>query len=67
MFEERVGQGPGKIDPNVVIFDGIGLLFFVVPGLIAFAVDFSTGAIYLPPGVDGGQGPIIGGKDPILE
>jgi hypothetical protein len=29
--------------------DGLGLLLFVVPGVIAFVVDFSTGAIYLPP------------------
>jgi hypothetical protein len=32
-----------------VVLDGIGLLVFLVPGIIAFAVDFSTGAIYLPP------------------
>jgi hypothetical protein len=25
-------------------------VYFVVPGLVAFAVDFATGAIYLPPG-----------------
>jgi hypothetical protein len=29
--------------------DGIGLLLFFIPGVIAFAVDFATGAIYLPP------------------
>jgi hypothetical protein len=29
--------------------DGLGLLLFFVPGVIAFAVDFGTGAIYLPP------------------
>jgi hypothetical protein len=28
--------------------DGIGLLFFLIPGVIAFAVDFSNGTIYLP-------------------
>ena len=28
--------------------DAIGLIFFFVPGVIAFAVDFMTGAIYLP-------------------
>ena len=28
--------------------DGIGLLVFFVPGVIAFVVDFATGAIYLP-------------------
>jgi len=34
----------------VVALDAIGLLFFFVPGVIAFAVDFVTGAIYLPGG-----------------
>ena len=28
---------------------GVGLLLFLVPGIIAFVVDFTTGAIYLPP------------------
>jgi hypothetical protein len=32
-----------------VVLNAIGLLFFFIPGIIAFAVDFSTGAIYLPP------------------
>jgi hypothetical protein len=32
----------------------VGLLFGVIPGVIAFAVDFSTGCIYLPP--EGGYG-----------
>ena len=27
--------------------DGIGLLFFILPGVIAYAVDFTTGCIYL--------------------
>ena len=31
-----------------VALNGIGLLLFLLPGVIAFAVDFSTGAIYLP-------------------
>jgi hypothetical protein len=30
--------------------DGLGLLCFFVPGVVAFAVDFWTGAIYLPYG-----------------
>ena len=37
-----------RIDPTVAILDGIGLLLFIIPGLVAFAVDFHTGAIYLP-------------------
>ena len=28
----------------------MGLLFYIIPGLIAFAVDFATGAIYFEPG-----------------
>lgn len=50
MYPERRGQKAGAIDPGVAILDGIGLIFFIIPGLIAFAVDFSTGAIYLPAG-----------------
>lgn len=48
LYPERKGQAGGRIDPAVAILDGIGLLFFIVPGVIAFAVDFATGAIYLP-------------------
>ena len=47
-YPERRGQISGEIDPGVAILNGIGLLFYVVPGLIAFAVDFTTGAIYFP-------------------
>ncbi len=48
LYPERRGQSGGKLDTTVVILDSIGLLFFFVPGVIAFAVDFATGAIYLP-------------------
>lgn len=48
MYPERKGQINGKIDPNVAILDGLGLLLFIIPGVIAFAVDFATGTIYLP-------------------
>lgn len=48
LHPERQGQRRGRIDAKVAILDGIGLLFFVVPGVIAFAVDFATGTIYLP-------------------
>ena len=48
MHPERRGQKSGRVDPAVAVLDGIGLLLFIIPGLIAFAVDFSTGAIYLP-------------------
>ncbi|MCK2151296.1 hypothetical protein [Marinobacter alexandrii] len=51
LYPERKGQSAGHLDPAVVVLDGIGLLFFLVPGVIAFAVDFSNGTIYLPGGV----------------
>ncbi|MGJ7456369.1 hypothetical protein ACR80S_10085 [Halomonas sp. MA07-2] len=47
---ERKGQLSGRIDPVVAIANGVGLLFFIVPGVIAYAVDFSNGTIYLPSG-----------------
>ena len=50
MYPERRGQPAGQIDVGVAVLDGIGLLFFFVPGVVAFAVDFATGAIYLPYG-----------------
>lgn len=49
-YPERKGQISGRIDPVVAIANGIGLLFFIVPGVVAFAVDFSNGTIYLPGG-----------------
>ncbi len=46
---ERWGQPrTGPLDPSIVILDGLGVLLFVIPGVVAFVVDFSTGAIYLP-------------------
>lgn len=49
LYPERRGQPSGQLDWGVVLLDGVGLILFFVPGLIAFAVDFATGAIYLPP------------------
>jgi hypothetical protein len=52
MYPERRGmpRNAAQIDVKVVVMDGALLLLFVLPGLIAYAVDFSTGCIYLPPG-----------------
>ncbi|MCL7929078.1 hypothetical protein [Halomonas llamarensis] len=47
-YPERKGQMSGNVDPVVAIANGVGLLFFIVPGVIAYAVDFSNGTIYLP-------------------
>jgi hypothetical protein len=48
MYPERKGQPAGNLDWKVVTLDGVGLLLFLVPGVIAFAVDFNNGSIYLP-------------------
>ena len=68
---DRRGQDSGRIDPGIAILDAIGLLFWIIPGLIAFAVDFSTGAIYLPSGSDsvmddGVRGMVVVHVDPEL-
>jgi hypothetical protein len=48
MYPERKGQKSGRIDAGVAVMDGLCLLLFVIPGIIAYAVDFSNGTIYLP-------------------
>lgn len=54
LYPERRGQdAKGDLDIGVVLLDGVGLLFFLIPGIIAYAVDFSTGAIYHPPEEEG--------------
>ena len=50
MYPERRGQKSGEIDVKIAVFDGLGLLFGIIPGVVAYVVDFSTGAIYLPAG-----------------
>jgi len=47
---ERKGQSAGQLDASIVALNAVGLLFFLVPGVIAFAVDFNNGTIYLPGG-----------------
>ena len=49
-FPDRRGQIEGKIDPVVAGLNAVGILFYVIPGLIAFGIDFATGAIYFPEG-----------------
>jgi hypothetical protein len=59
LYPERRGQIEGRIDPAVAAMNAIGILFYVIPGLIAFAIDFTTGAIYLP----GGQSAQVAPED----
>lgn len=47
--ERRYAPNDGRLDWGIVALDTLGLLLFFIPGVIAFAVDFTTGAIYLPP------------------
>jgi hypothetical protein len=53
LYPERTGQRKGKIDVAVAALDAVGLLFFLIPGIIAFVVDYNNGTIYLPPGKKG--------------
>ncbi len=48
LYPERRNQKVGHVDAGIAILDAIWLLVGIIPGIIAFAVDFSTGAIYLP-------------------
>lgn len=50
LYPERKGQTSGRIDPGVAILDAILLIPGILPGVIAFAVDFVSGCIYLPGG-----------------
>jgi len=50
LYPARRGQPAGQLDWGVVALDAVGLLFFFIPGVIAFAVDFNNGTIYLPSG-----------------
>lgn len=63
MHPERMGQSrDGRLDWTIVGMDAIGLIFFFVPGLIAFAIDFYNGTIFYPAAYgaygmrDGGRG-----------
>ena len=56
LYSERRGQPHSKqLDALVVVLDGVLCLVGVIPGIVAFAVDFSTGCIYWPDGRPNGQ------------
>lgn len=63
LYPERRGQPTGQYDTDVVILDGLGLFVGIIPGVIAFAVDLTTGAIYLPEGGKSRASEIFGGVD----
>ncbi len=60
LYPERMGQPRGgfdDVDWTVAGMDAIGLVFFFVPGVIAFAVDFQNGSLFYPPGQYGNLQP----------
>lgn len=46
LYPERRGTHGGRVDTGVVVMDGLWCLLFIVPGVVAFIVDFSDNAIY---------------------
>ena len=51
LYPERRGQPPrGRVDPAIAVLDALGLLLFIVPGVIAFVVDITNGTLYFPSG-----------------
>jgi hypothetical protein len=57
IYPERRGQPSGQIDVGIAILDACWLIVFIIPGLVAFGVDFTTGGIYLPSGRRKGASP----------
>ncbi len=39
-----------RLDTKIVVLNAVGLLFFVLPGVVAFAVDYYNGTLFLPRG-----------------
>ncbi|WP_179953281.1 polyribonucleotide nucleotidyltransferase [Desulfobotulus mexicanus] len=58
----QLDPGGRRIDPAVAVMDAACLIFFIIPGIVAFAVDFATGAIYLP----GGSASLDSEKEPAM-
>jgi hypothetical protein len=50
LYPERHGRRSGRVDPAVLVLDGALLFFFVIPGVVAFAIDFYTGGVYMTDG-----------------
>lgn len=48
LHPERKGQTGGRVDAGIAVLDAVGLLFYIIPGVVAFAIDFTYGTIYLP-------------------
>jgi hypothetical protein len=52
LYPERRGNtAKGQLDLTVVVLDAVLVLFFVIPGVIAFVIDINSGCIYLRGGM----------------
>jgi hypothetical protein len=47
-YPNRRGQTGGQIDVGIAILDACWFFLFIIPGFVAFGIDFTTGAIYMP-------------------
>ncbi|MEQ9021752.1 MAG: hypothetical protein RLN82_03220 [Pseudomonadales bacterium] len=65
LYPERHGQTGSRIDPVVAAMDAGLLLFYLIPGIVAFAVDFSNGTIYIPPDGESAIDGHLGAEDNI--
>ncbi len=53
-WKERIGKASSdQIDPTVMILDCCGLLFGIIPGVIALVLDFNNKTIYFSKGEPG--------------
>lgn len=39
-----------KLDISIVLLDALGLVLFIVPGIVAFTIDYLNGTLFLPYG-----------------
>ena len=47
LYPDRRGNtSTSELDVSVVILDSVLLVFFVIPGLLAFAIDLTSGCLY---------------------
>jgi hypothetical protein len=46
IIKDGKGGSSNELDIKVVVLDSLGLLLFIVPGVIAFALDFNNRTIY---------------------
>jgi len=48
---EQIGKAhSNNLDIGIVALDALGLILFIVPGVMAFTVDYLNGTLYLPNG-----------------